>query len=512
MNILLVDDDVDVIEGMLDAIDFGSVGIDRVYSAHNIFEAKRVIIESKIQIMVTDIEMPNGSGLELLEWVCKENLDLITLFCTCYADFTYAKKALQLRCFDYFLKPIAYSDLTQRLSAAVEAAGVLQASRNTQYQLEKLTETARVEFWKALLLENRSLPPPTNYRADSRFLFCITDLQDSSGVVPAWKKYGCENICAELWKQTTGLIPETFFRFEDNLICTVLQKNTVLISDEEGCKKMMACLDCNLQLISNFYLSEPCALSGAQEEFSALLAIERDDITSKKRLWKRKDYPLKTFDYSLPRLSEWELLLDTGQDERLRTELNSFVDQLASQGAINQAFAKALRIDIVQCVHNVLTNHQIIAHQLFHDETFDRLRSASLRSTEDLKRYLGWVVKRTAEHLSFAKHTNSVVGKVKEYIGTHLEEELCRTELAKPVFLNPDYLARIFKDECGISLGAYIQELRVHEAKRLLLETQLSINVVAQRVGYDNFSHFSQLFKKRTGLSPNEFRNTQIEV
>lgn len=42
--------------------------------------------------MVTDIEMPNESGIELLKWTKTQNLDVVTIFCTCYADFNYAKR------------------------------------------------------------------------------------------------------------------------------------------------------------------------------------------------------------------------------------------------------------------------------------------------------------------------------------------------------------------------------------------------------------------------------------
>lgn len=84
--------------------------------------------------------------------------------------------------------------------------------------------------------------------------------------------------------------------------------------------------------------------------------------------------------------------------------------------------------------------------------------------------------------------------------------------MAKLVYLNADYLARLFKKEVGMSIGAYLHECRIQEAKKLLLQAELPINEVAQRVGYDNFSYFSYLFRKRTGVSPNEYRKNSLSA
>ena len=75
--------------------------------------------------------------------------------------------------------------------------------------------------------------------------------------------------------------------------------------------------------------------------------------------------------------------------------------------------------------------------------------------------------------------------------------------------LNSDYLARLFKKETGQSLGAYLQDRRIHEAKKLLVQTNIQVNEIAQRVGYDNFSYFSHTFREKTGVTPNEYRKNK---
>ena len=111
LDVLLVDDELDVVEGIADGVDFAALGLEEVYVAQTSQRAKELLQSRDIGVMVTDIEMPGGSGLELLEWVRDNQMEVVTLFCTGFANFNYAQKAVELHSFDYFLKPIAYPAL-----------------------------------------------------------------------------------------------------------------------------------------------------------------------------------------------------------------------------------------------------------------------------------------------------------------------------------------------------------------------------------------------------------------
>ncbi len=137
MNILIVDDNVLVLEGFTAGVDVENLGFSEVYTATSITEAKRIIQKEPIHAVIADIEMPGGSGLELLEWINEFDPLIVTVFCTSYGDFNYAKKAVELHAFDYFLKPIDYRKLTDKLRDVVEEV----KKRRTQ---EELTEYGKV--------------------------------------------------------------------------------------------------------------------------------------------------------------------------------------------------------------------------------------------------------------------------------------------------------------------------------------------------------------------------------
>lgn len=75
--------------------------------------------------------------------------------------------------------------------------------------------------------------------------------------------------------------------------------------------------------------------------------------------------------------------------------------------------------------------------------------------------------------------------------------------------MSPVYLSFLFKQVEGVNLSDYLTEIRLGEAKRLLATTSLKTYEVAVRAGYADEKYFSRLFKKRTGLTPTEYRNRE---
>ena len=108
MNALLVDDDRFVVAALEKKINWEQLTITEVLTAFNIRQAQKIIEKNSIDICVCDIEMPGGSGLDLLSWVRESGKEIQFIFLTSYADFDYAKKAIELSSIDYQLKPIDF--------------------------------------------------------------------------------------------------------------------------------------------------------------------------------------------------------------------------------------------------------------------------------------------------------------------------------------------------------------------------------------------------------------------
>ncbi|MFX3636502.1 MAG: response regulator [Candidatus Pristimantibacillus sp.] len=99
-----------------------------------------------------------------------------------------------------------------------------------------------------------------------------------------------------------------------------------------------------------------------------------------------------------------------------------------------------------------------------------------------------------------------------QYIRTHYHADLSLEKVAAIVYLNPVYFSQLFKQKTGLGFKEHVIALRLEHAKQMLLNPKLKIADVAERIGYQDMRHFSQLFRKKYGETPSEFRRHHSEI
>ena len=101
---------------------------------------------------------------------------------------------------------------------------------------------------------------------------------------------------------------------------------------------------------------------------------------------------------------------------------------------------------------------------------------------------------------------NVTVQRIADYIRFHLSEDLSPAMIADAVGFSPVYISRLFKDETGSSITAYIADTRVNEAKRLLEDTSMTVREISAMIGIDDWNYFTKVFRKHVGMTPTEYR------
>jgi two-component system, response regulator YesN len=160
-SVLIVDDEAYAVAGIKAALDWGVLGVDELFTAFNVVQAREILEYRKVEIVLCDIEMPSGSGLDLLEWMRASGLDAKVVFLTCHSDFNYAKRALQLQGFDYLVKPVPAAELRRTVSRALAAAepggAPPDAAPGTPSPADSDTAPAPSAEWGAEILPEMSL-------------------------------------------------------------------------------------------------------------------------------------------------------------------------------------------------------------------------------------------------------------------------------------------------------------------------------------------------------------------
>lgn len=133
MKLLLVDDEIFAVQGIVDSVNWEQLGIDEVLTASSMKSAIRVLGENKIDIALCDIEMPNGTGIDLVQYIKSEMpYEILCIFLTAHSNFDFAQQAVRLGCFDYILKPAKPETIEEVLIKAVEQ--IDSSRRNEKYQ------------------------------------------------------------------------------------------------------------------------------------------------------------------------------------------------------------------------------------------------------------------------------------------------------------------------------------------------------------------------------------------
>lgn len=102
---------------------------------------------------------------------------------------------------------------------------------------------------------------------------------------------------------------------------------------------------------------------------------------------------------------------------------------------------------------------------------------------------------------------NQLIMKAQEYIASNYSRKITLKDMADELYISPNYLCELFKRHTDKNLTDYISAYRIDRAKELLMDVRYRVNDVAYMVGFSDAQYFSNLFKKKVGMTPTEYRN-----
>lgn len=536
MILLIVDDEPDVLDGILTGVDMEKLGFTQVYTARSGEEAMQIMLQNPVDILVTDIEMSDMNGLSLLEWARQNQKNVVTIFCTAYSEFNYAKKAVELHAFDYYLKPIRYEELTHKLISAAE-----QVRRNAiegRISSTDLQRQNRYYYWSQIMhkidgkwssdsesgcpekkcwllsqAQRRSLP----YEEKDLFTILIFDLYQEDKLQdwsPSLIDAAFENVLSELFD-----IPDTSIEAITSVHPGAYQ--LILFQPDQhpidrdkvytACRSFISFCNQHMDISADCYFCTDITLHHMSEILCKANDIFRDDIANQNQIYDIYPYRKKGTEYANPVFSKQvEDLLRQRQWEEIQRIIHTHLMHGTHTGILTRSGLQAMQLDFIQAVNSFLQSNNIPAHTIFFNEEYRSLYENAKDAVDATIKFVDWVLQQTKKSLFDRGGANpeksSVVEQIQDYISEHLSEDLNRIVLAKIVYLNPDYLAKLFKEKTGQSLAAYVKNQRIERAKILLIETDIPIGSIAQQIGYDNLSYFSSVFHDKVGMQPGEYR------
>ncbi len=102
-----------------------------------------------------------------------------------------------------------------------------------------------------------------------------------------------------------------------------------------------------------------------------------------------------------------------------------------------------------------------------------------------------------------------VIAAVRDHIDRHYHEDIRVEALAEKFFFSKEYLNRLFRSQYGCPIYEYVLQVRMNNAREYLLDSQIAIQHIAEKMGYSNANYFGKAFKRRYGMTPSEFRERE---
>ncbi|KRF10242.1 hypothetical protein ASG89_01535 [Paenibacillus sp. Soil766] len=530
LQLLVVDDEIHAVRGIKAGVQWDLLGFSMVHEAFNIRQAKEIFETQKIDILLCDIEMPEGDGFQLLTWVKEHSPDTESLFLTCHADFEFAQKAIQLGSLDYMLKPVRFQELEKAVRKAIDQLekkrGLVQFNETYKhyYQLWESYQPMVVErFWQDLI--QRSIPSNRDQikeiMAKQNIPYSVTDL-----FVPIWisvqrwhkkltlreekiMEYALRNSLEELAvrKETNGQIVQVK---SGGLLAILSVGLGSKIDKAKLTNELQGFIDaCNQYFFCDLccYVGAPVYTEGMLEMFESLVTMESRNVTQTNKIFFLSEQRCSCYEtYQVPKMNGWAELLKCGCKGKLLKEIDQSLDAMQQMEKLDSKLLRGFYEDFLQMIHHVLHYKGLRAHQVFSEELLNMQASYVSRSIANLRQWIITMIEEATCRINTVAESQTVIEKAKQYIAQRINEDVSREDIASYVNMNPDYLTRIFKKETGLTVSDYVLQERVSLAKEMLVKTDLPVGSIAASVGYNNFSHFSKMFKKATSTNPQDYR------
>lgn len=523
MTVLVIDDQPHVVAGILFGVDWKKLGVEQVFKAYSAFEAREILRKNPVNILLCDIEMPVENGLSLLKWARDEGYPVECIFLTSHANFSYAQEAIRCGGFDYLLQPARYEKIEQAVASAIERIEQQEKDRKFSSYGQLLYHkrdsilrsllhdwlTGKQEDTGALLHDLEQLG--VSLKASTSMLPVGIEFRSCGGLGGDNRIILLGSMLAELL--SGGGCHWLLAPLEDDRFLLLLWRDTGKPGSPGESARLTNALSRRMEQELNcrvdcFPSGESVPLREVPQTLPALfrtpesLFTQQDDLmTEVERL---------AAGSGLSGGCPWGELIDLESDSPLLlcAKIKNCLLELPESQRRDPDYLKRFFLDFLQSLSSMAKGQGISINDIFEDRRMLETALTSYSSPQELERLIDYAIRYFENTDVSEKREQKQMDVIVEYIRNNIEQDIRRADIAEAVYLNPNYVSRLFKKQMNLPLKEFIIQEKMKLARSLLQTTGLPISVIAMKVGYQNFSHFSQTYRRVMGLSPTQERET----
>ncbi len=541
MTVCIVDDEYHVIELLENYFMKSSLRIHKLLKARNGLRVVELLKEHKIDLLVTDLKMPEMNGIELITRIKKDYPSLYIIVLSAYGDFPLVKSAYECGICNFIMKAElgftklneAVSDVEKQLKLQIE-----EEIREKKYRsdLDHMKEIIsdninyiKQGLLKELLFSHSSPDDKLIQKMDELEIryntgacsICVVVIREFNNIKKQFDLYESEmsklllkQFYEILMREKTG---EAVYlgdgKFALLFFWTESEKGTKSI----GTRKILMDIYKEISdFIHEYYSSEiiiGCSYVSRLGGPLADLYREAEIALSSYYLGKSGLFFYNTCSVSLGDNNPVDL-------KNIYDSIKDFIRSVDSSGSVtrvNLLLAEFNRITFLQVpeVKEFFTDIYKYFHVLVRDDAdldIDIMKE-KLGLYEELEErfsplseFVSWLKDVLTDIIEIKSGKSSIVRNAVKIIKENLDKNISRGDIASLIDVSESYLSRQFKKEMGCGLKQFILNVKMEEAIKLLRTGKMKIYQISEMVGFNSTEHFSRMFKQVTGHTPIDYR------
>ncbi|CAM4168127.1 response regulator [Paenibacillus alkaliterrae] len=508
-NVLIVDDEPIIRNGLKNFIDWEKLGLTLAGDCANGLEALELLRSRPIDILITDIKMPVMDGLELTRNALQVNPQMKVVLISSYNEFEYVREGMKQGAVDYLLKP---SLEAEELLAVLGRCKEMLVKNRTQALQKK-----QFDHQLTLLERRRSEQEIIRLLASSRSEFRFIDIFGRQN-----ERYVCAFVVSDglnEWRERYGNLHISIM-YEDmqSLFYEQFQYGSAPVLTGEG---LFIIYPYEKEAETKLERFKARAAAELSTSISIGYCMEKESERVEKGLNRSRAAGERRFFEGTGQLFAWEQRSNEHEGEpeyeemmnrhdmveKLRAENNTkiVIDGFVSRwtkGRLTPELVRREACEVLSVYAYLNGDSKTLSDfrdHIWRCDTVVQLEAAIRQLIEEMEH-------PNQLRLNDKGHSGQLITKAIEYIKLHYRDDLTLQEVADTIHVSKSYFSNLFKKQSGQNFIDYLIDLRLHEAKRMLVQHEYKIYEVAEKSGFNDVKYFSKLFKKMTQMTPVEYR------
>ena len=541
MRLLIAEDELWLRKWLVSTIDWSSYGISEVYEAEDGGEALEIALKEKPDIVITDIRMPELSGIDLMKKLNENSIFSKMIVVSGYDDFEYAQGALRMGAINYLLKPVDEEELLDSVKRCVEE---LKKEKNKETVFDKQSAASEMlmeHIYEDLIFETsekrteellqklsrKEIGFPfqsaavVNMQVREHTFFVNDKVKSDMWSVYQWLRRNLQEDCYEcqyLYMRGSQIV---LLLFGDDLEAKFMERveNWVQLILEALQKELnislfMAAGDVtdDFSGIHRSYEMAQKKIKEKRAEEKRILALRNQE--TEQELNTRFDDVYGEYDFKLL-IKE----IRNGDSEKAQTELQAILQ--SSSRRLQSADMMKLQLFYMNFINRIagacLPECEAYADELamqcmtvMRELIYIGSDTIVTEMWDCLRKFVEKLVEVYQENNGKRKHW--MIDQVLQYVEENYNTALSTRDIAGRFFMNTSYFSKLFHEQMGCTFSNYLINVRVEKAKMMLTQTNMKLYDIAEAVGYTNVQYFSTIFKEKEGLTPSAFRQMRSAV